>query len=185
MRRAILPSAPAERHATDGGGQALRALLQGTIRSFGLLAVDTTPCGEPLAVSHAHALMTLLEGARRGSEPGQRELGAALGIDKSNVARLCRRMEEAGHLRQTRSRSDGRARLLHLTARGRRMAEAVERASQDRFDVLAAAVPAGQRRAVLSALAILNQAIAATAAPRPAAERSPRARSRRAGGTSP
>jgi DNA-binding MarR family transcriptional regulator len=172
----------------DGGGRALRALLQQLIRSFGLLAGDTTPCGKPLAVSHAHALMVLLEHARLGRTPGQRELGTALGIDKSNVARLCRRMEKAGHLRQGHSREDGRARVLSLTPQGTRVAEAVERSSLARFAELAAAVPTAHRPSVLSALELLNRAIAASAAPAdpaPAGRGPPPRRARRAGGTTP
>ncbi len=180
-------SSPAEDVGAVDDGGALRSLVQALIRSFGLLAGDTTPCGKPLAVSHAHALMVLLERSRQGVSPGQRELGAALGIDKSNVARLCQRMERAGHLRQARSPRDGRARLLSLTPAGRRLAEAVERSSRARFAALAAAVPAARRPGVLAALATLNQAIAATA--RPAArEPAPLAaspRRRRAGGTTP
>jgi DNA-binding MarR family transcriptional regulator len=183
---ALEDSSPVEDLVADGVGRALRALLQRLIRSFGLLAGDTTPCGKPLAVSHAHALMVLLEQARLGRTPGQRELGAALGIDKSNVARLCRRMEKAGHLRQAHSSEDGRARVLSLTPQGTRVAAAVERSSRARFADLAAAVPAAHRPAVLSALELLNRAIAASAASADptSARRGPRPRrARRAGGT--
>ncbi len=167
MQRAatLASSSPAEGVGPEGEGGALRAAFQRLVRSFGLLSEDTTPCGKPLAVSHAHALMVLLERTRQGRPAGQRELGAALGIDKSNVARLCQRMEKAGHLRQARSPEDGRARLLSLTPAGRRLAEAVERSSRARFAELAAAVPAARRRGVLSALETLDRAIAATAGP--------------------
>lgn len=175
-----LPPEDAPRRAD---GRALRALVQTFVRSIGLLSGDTTPCGKPLAVSHAHALMVLLDRSRLGSTPGQRELGAALGIDKSNVARLCRKMERAGHLRQARSRDDGRARLLLLTPQGREVAEGVERSSRARFEGLAAAVPAAQRPAVLAALSTLNQAIAATS--REAGRREPPERAgRKASGSS-
>ena len=119
--------------ASDLEGADLRRLIQTFIRSAGLLAGDQTPCGHPVAVSHAHALMVLLETARKGKRVTQRELGQALGIDKSNVTRLCRRMESAGHLVQSRSADDGRARLLSLTTRGTRVAKNVERSSRDRF----------------------------------------------------
>ncbi len=170
----------------DGDGPALRVLVQTFIRTIGLLSGDHTPCGKPLAVSHAHALMVLLERDRLGATPGQRELGAALGIDKSNVARLCHRMEKAGHLRQARSRDDGRARLLLLTPQGRRVAEAVERSSRARFEELAAALPAARRPAVLSALAVLNQAIGTARPAMPEARRGrPPSPVRKAGGGSP
>ena len=156
---AAIPGSSLE--ATD-----LRLLIQTFIRSSGLLAGDQTPCGHPVAVSHAHALMVLLETARKGKCMAQRELGQALGIDKSNVARLCRRMESAGHLVQSRSADDGRARLLSLTARGTRVAKNVERSSRDRFRWLMSAIPRRSRAGVLSSLACLNRALASTVPPR-------------------
>src|SRR5664279_6624049 len=143
----------------------LRRLIQTFIRSIGLLAGDQTPCGQPLAVSHAHALMVLLETARKGVRLSQRELGQTLGIDKSNVARLCRRMEIAGHVVQRRSADDGRTRLLSLTTRGEGVAKNVERSSRDRFRRLMAAIPRGSRAHVLSSLACLNQALASVDTP--------------------
>src|ERR1039457_1643788 len=110
------PRSPAFPSRDTVGGD-LRRLIQTFIRSIGLLAGDQTPCGQPLAVSHAHALMVLLEATREDNRLTQRELGQVLGIDKSNVARLCRRMESAGHVVQSRSADDGRARLLSLTDR--------------------------------------------------------------------
>ena len=146
----------------DIEGAALRGLIQTFIRSAGLLAGDQTPCGHPVAVSHAHALMVLLETARTGNHMSQRELGQALGIDKSNVARLCRRMEGAGHLVQSRSADDGRARILSLTARGTRLAKDVERSSGDRYESLMSAIPERSRAGVLSSLSCLNRALAST-----------------------
>jgi len=146
-------------------GDDLRGLIQTFIRSIGLLAGDRTPCGQPLAVSHAHALMILLEAAREDDRLTQRELGQVLGIDKSNVARLCGRMESAGHVDQSRSADDGRARLLSLTAVGKRLATNVERSSRDRFRLLVSAIPRKSRAGVLSSLACLNQALGSVDAP--------------------
>jgi DNA-binding MarR family transcriptional regulator len=111
--------------------------------------------------------MVLLETARKGDCLTQRELGQALGIDKSNVARLCRRMESAGHLVQSRSTEDGRARLLSLTTRGTRIAKDVERSSRDRYESLMSAIPRKSRARVLSSLGCLNEALARAVRPRP------------------
>lgn len=157
---------PASDRASDVEAAELRRLIQTFIRSAGLLAGDQTPCGHPVAVSHAHALMVLLEAARKGKRATQREMGQALGIDKSNVTRLCRRMESAGHLVQSRSSDDGRARLLALTTLGTRVAKNVERSSRDRFQWLMSAIPRRSRPGVLSALACLNTALATTDPPR-------------------
>ena len=157
---------PAARPASDTEATDLRLLVQTFIRSAGLLAGDQTPCGQPVSVSHAHALMVLLETARNGGPLTQRDLGQALGIDKSNVTRLCRRMESAGHLVQSRSNDDGRARLLSLTAAGKRLGRSVERSSRERFEWLMSAIPPKFRAGVLSSLACLNQALASAGPPR-------------------
>jgi len=162
--RPALPR-PYDLPASGREGAELRRLIQAFIRISGLLAGDETPCGHPLAVSQAHALMALLEAARAAERVTQRDLGRALGIDKSNVARLCRKMEGAGHLVQTRSEDDGRARLLSLTAHGRRLAKNIDRSSRDRFLGLMTAIPRRSRAGVLSSLACLNQALASAGPP--------------------
>jgi DNA-binding MarR family transcriptional regulator len=143
-------------------GDALRSLVQRFIREIGLLSGDQTPCGKPLPVSHAHALMVLLEQGREGKKPTQQELGRVLGIDKSNVTRLCRKMEKAGQLVQEHGVEDGRMRLLVLTQRGARLAASVEQASRDRFRQLIDAVGVQDRQTVLAGLALLNAALSAS-----------------------
>jgi DNA-binding MarR family transcriptional regulator len=146
----------------------LRAAVQRFVRGFGLLASDRTPCGTPLSTSHAHALMVLLEHGRRAEPCSQQRLGEALGIDKSNVARLCARLERDGHGSQRRPEHDGRARLVSLTPAGRRLAERVEARSRARFGELLAALPSAEARAsVLASLDALNGAIALTSASEP------------------
>jgi DNA-binding MarR family transcriptional regulator len=139
----------------------LRTRVQAFVRGFGLLREAETPCGKPIATSHAHALMWLLEQEAAAATPRQKELADALGLDKSNVARLCRRMELAGHVAQGRSEVDGRARTLALTAVGRRLASEVQAASLARFGEVLASIPRRERARVLAALEILNGAVAA------------------------
>jgi len=156
----------AERTDPLDDAAALRALLHAFVRSFGLLASETTPCGEPISVSHAHALMFLLDRSRRRSRPTQQELGDALGIDKSNVTRLCRRMEQAGHLAQERCAVDGRARRLNLTDQGKRLAGRVESSSRERYAAVLSGVPRDARSGLLKSLRTLNAAVARVASPR-------------------
>jgi len=129
------------------------------VRSFGLLVTKETPCGQPISPSYAHALMVLLERAGDSPQMSQAELELILGIDKSNITRLCRRMEAAGHVRQERASNDGRSRLVSLTAAGKRLAERVEQASRDRFGRIVAALPGDQRSTVFESLAALNEAV--------------------------
>ena len=138
--------------------EALRAHTHAFVRAFGLLASGRTPCGKPMSVSYAHALMVLHEAHARGDRPTQQALGRALAIDKSNVARLCAKMVAAGHLRQTPAPGDGRSRLLSLTSRGRRLATEVDASSRRRFATLLARMPSSRRADVLGALDLLAAA---------------------------
>lgn len=143
----------------------LREAIQRFVRTFGLLASDVTPCGTPLATTHAHALMVLLRlvpTTASASGVTHQVLGKALGIDKSNVTRLCAKMEREGHVTQRPSPADGRSRLVSLTVRGTRLAESVDRASVTRFASVLAAVPVEQRATLLGALDALNGAVEVT-----------------------
>lgn len=135
----------------------LRELMQLLFRRFGVLAADATPCGKPLSPAHAHALMVLAE----SGEVSQQELGAELGIDKSNVARLCARMVEAGHASQEQSQTDGRSRRVLLTAAGKKLAHEVDKASAARFVAVIRELPGEQHQLVVDALQHLVAAIAA------------------------
>lgn len=130
------------------------------MKSFGLLQGDRTPCGTPIPLSCAYALIHLLEAGRRGDAPPQHELASVLHIDKSNVARLCAKMERDGLVAQRRAEGDGRSRLLALTPKGRALAERVESASSARFARLLAAVPGHVRSSLLPALEALAEAAA-------------------------
>lgn len=141
----------------------LRRLLQRLFRRFGALATDATPCGQPLSIAHAHALMILLG---RG-ELSQQELGRELCIDKSNVARLCTKMATAGHAMQRMAEGDGRSRRVSLTARGTRLARETQVASTGRFGELLRALPAETRPAVLESLRHLLTAVESLTGPDP------------------
>jgi DNA-binding MarR family transcriptional regulator len=142
---------------TDSQADALRRHMQRMMRRFSALADDSTPCGKPVAMAHGHALMLL---ASRG-ELTQQQLGAELCIDKSNVARLCAKMVDAGDVSQRPSETDGRSRLVTLTPRGRRLAAEVEAASRAKFGKLLAALPARERGKVVQALEVLVEAMEA------------------------
>jgi DNA-binding MarR family transcriptional regulator len=153
------------RRATEQQGahqdvEALRAHVQEFVRRFGLLVTKQTPCGLPISPSYAHALMLLIQRSRDGLVTLHSDLAGSLGIDKSNVARLCERMVNAGHAVQTVPPADGRRRVVTLTTAGTRLAQRIEQGSRDRFSTVTAMIPAGKRRAVIAALADLNAAVA-------------------------
>ena len=138
----------------------LRGHVQQFVRRFGLLVTRQTPCGFPLSPSHAHALMLLLRRTSDGLASLQSDLAAGLGIDKSNVARLCERMVDAGHALQSIPPADGRSRLVTLTPKGARVAQRIEQGSRERFSAVVTRLPARKRRTVIAALADLNAAVA-------------------------
>jgi len=138
----------------------LRSLVQRLFRRFGTLGTNTTPCGKPLSIAHAHALMVLLG---RG-ELTQQELGAELCIDKSNVARLCARMVDDGHAVQTASAEDRRSRVVALTNAGTRLAREVNSASRQRFQALLLELKVAKRQQIIQALGQLVEAIESSVA---------------------
>jgi len=141
--------------AAGAEAEALRRVMQQFFRRFGALAADATPCGKPLAMAHAHALMALLA----GGELTQQALGAELGIDKSNVARLCAKMADADHVQQRPNAADGRSRLVSLTPRGAKLAAEVDAASRAKFGALLDDIPKARRAGVIRALQHLVEAL--------------------------
>jgi DNA-binding MarR family transcriptional regulator len=143
--------------------------MQRLVRTFGLLSVDRTPCGQALSVSEAQALMAILQRHQAGDQPVLKTIGELLGIDKSNVTRLCQRLEEEGFIILQPCPTDGRARCIRLTANGMRRARAVEMASRDLFATLLEALPRGSAAAAIEALDALSAAIQVCRRPHPAA----------------
>ena len=77
------------------------------------------------------------------------------------MARLCARMEAAGHVVQKRATRDRRSRLIELTAGGAGLAARIEEASLTRFSTLIERIPGQDRQPLLDALAVLNAAVLA------------------------
>ena len=108
----------------------LRDATRRLIVAHGALDRLERPCGTPLSMPHAYALLELLqEGAMTVSALAER-----LNIDRTNVSRLCLRLEEQGELLREPHPHDGRARLLRLTPQGERSARAVDLASVEHFE---------------------------------------------------
>lgn len=139
----------------------LKRGVQEFVRSFGLLVTKQTPCGMPVSPSHAHCLMLLLAREHQGLQTSQSEIVECLTIDKSNIARLCSKLEADGQATQQRDPADGRGRLVELTAKGRRMAERLEAASDQRFARVLERVPPPQRAQLLASLTLLTEAVRA------------------------
>jgi len=125
------------------------------IRAFGLHRPDQTPCGQPIAVAEAHALMELA----RAEPLSQNDLVARLRLEKSTVSRLVHQMEQRGWITRTRSPLDGRMAQIHLTDAGRTLTRDLAEARRTKFASILAAIPEEQRASVLDSLTILVEAM--------------------------
>ena len=115
---------------------------------------DQTPCGQPVAVAEAHALMDLAAfGPMR-----QGELAARLQLEKSTVSRLVRQMEAHGWIQRNSDHYDGRAVLIGLARKGRRTATELARARQEKFARILDAIPENKRAMVVEAILTLERA---------------------------
>ena len=133
----------------------LQEQLIALIRGFGLHRPDQTPCGQPVAVAEAHALMELA----RAAPLSQNDLAARLRLEKSTISRLVGLLESRGWVTRTRSPRDGRALDVQLTDRGRQMAADLAEARRIKFAHVCAAIPDAERAAVVDALRILAEAM--------------------------
>ena len=125
------------------------------VRAFGLHRPDQTPYGEPVSVAEAHALMEL---SRHGGL-SQKGLGQWLRLEKSTVSRLVSILERKGWVTRTHSAQDGRLHEHYLTEEGRRIAQQLARAREQKFARILSMLPDDQHAHVTQALQKLIEAI--------------------------
>ena len=143
--------------ATHTTARRLRDAVRHLVVAHGALEEARRPCGTELSIPYAYALLELLQ-----HEPMTvSELAAKLAIDRTNVSRLCARMEEAGDVLRSPHPEDGRARALRLTSRGKKVARAIDERSASHFDRLAKQL-GGSVGEVVTALDRLTEAMALT-----------------------
>jgi DNA-binding MarR family transcriptional regulator len=139
---------------SDGDLASAQEALQRFVRNFGLHQPDRTPCGQPLPVSEAYALLELA----RADPLRQVELGRRLRLEKSSVSRLVGNLIARGWVSRRAADDDGRGVLLELTEAGRVAVDRQRAAREAKFAALLARIPDGQRAAVVAALRTLAQA---------------------------
>lgn len=125
--------------ASDDSAALERAVVA-FVRRFGLLEGSSTPCGQPLPPSQAHALTELSERAC-----SQKELASVLCLRKSTVSRLVDQLVDRGWAQRCPDRTDARVVRVVLTPDGRRVAGQVGRARRELMDDLLARVPDHER----------------------------------------
>jgi DNA-binding MarR family transcriptional regulator len=108
-----------------------------------------------IPLSQAHALIELGRGPMT-----QRNLTAALRLERSSVSRLVDRLHEHGWVATTVDPDHGGGVLVSLTDEGRRVHRQLSSARSKRFAALLAAIPPDRRDQVVEALALLTTASA-------------------------
>lgn len=133
----------------------LASAMVSLVRSFGLHRPDETPCGEPVPVAEAHALMDLAA----DGPLNHGEVAARLRLEKSTVSRLVRQLERRKWIRRAPAAHDGRIIQIQLTPAGKAAARRLADARHSKFDDLLAALPKQKRASVLEAMGILIRAM--------------------------
>ena len=126
-------------------------------RLLGKLERNEDEQGGSLPTSYAQAIVILLDYHISDRQPTLSDLVDLLAIDKSNVTRLCQRLEESGYIELKRDPKDRRAKRIHLTSEGVAFAEEVDATSLELFSNIVANFPQHQRQVLLELLARLNQ----------------------------
>ncbi len=125
------------------------------IRAFGLHRPEQTPCGAPVSVAEAHALMELVQ-----AQPlSQNALCERLNLSKSTVSRLVGIVGQRGWVERERDPIDGRAVRIRLTELGQQAAAELAMVRQEKFRRLFERIPVEERGAVIHALNILVEAL--------------------------
>lgn len=139
----------------DEPARQLQDGLVAFVRAFGLHQPETTPCGQPIPVSEAHAIAELAQAGTLG----QLELGQRLNLQKSTVSRLVTQLLARGWVQREADQSDGRASRLRLTPAGVQACDQLARARAEKFHDLLGRIPSSHHRQVLDALDILTEAL--------------------------
>jgi DNA-binding MarR family transcriptional regulator len=125
------------------------------VRAFGWHRPASTPCGQPVPIAEAHALLEL----SKQDALTQRELALRIKLQKSTVSRLVSNLEDRGWVDRRRNDVDGRARDVFLTAMGKEAAVDLATARQAKMDRILAKISDDRRQAVGESLQILIEAI--------------------------
>lgn len=125
------------------------------VRAFGLLEPDRTPCGVPISVSEAHALIEVAD----HSAITQRGLAEELRLEKSTVSRLIGKLEARAWVVRQTDRRDRRAVVLALTHSGQVVVEKLRHARAAKFAAVISGIPPGQRDQVIQSLDTLIEAM--------------------------
>ncbi|QEI06536.1 MarR family transcriptional regulator [Pigmentiphaga aceris] len=120
----------------------IRAASRQMVRELGFMQATLAATNYPASAVH-----TILEIGARGSMTAA-ELSDFLGLEKSSVSRMVRKLVEAGELQETASGQDGRAKLLSLTSRGEHTRASIQDFGRQQVTTALAHLRADQQQAV-------------------------------------
>lgn len=136
---------------TEALVQEFHQSLMMVVRGLGLHRADATPCGFPVSLAEACAMVELTH-----HEPiSQRALCDALNLEKSTISRLVLDLERRGWVERERAEHDARVQLLKRTDAGVQAAEQIVQARNVRFGGLLYRIAPDQRDQVVQAMKIL------------------------------
>ena len=142
--------------ASNDKARQLRDAVRHLVVANGTLQEARRPCGTPLSIAHTYALIELLQSVELVTVS---DLARKLEIDRTNVSRLCARMEDAGEIARNVHPDDGRAWAVRLTPAGRKLARRVDLSSTRHFEHIAQTLGRSTAQ-VIEALNLLEHALA-------------------------
>jgi DNA-binding MarR family transcriptional regulator/RimJ/RimL family protein N-acetyltransferase len=148
---------------------AVRAFNRFYTRKLGVL--DQHLMKSPFSLSEARVLYEL---AHR-DDLAAKEVGIELGLDPGYLSRIIQNFDENGLITRKPLPADRRQYRLSLTAKGRQAFARLDRSSHDDVADMLAALPGGDGKRLIEAMAMIERLLGASrASPRPAILREPR-----------
>jgi DNA-binding MarR family transcriptional regulator/GNAT superfamily N-acetyltransferase len=135
---------------------AVRAFNRFYTRKLGVL--DQQLLKSPFSLSEARVLYEL---AHR-QDPAAKEIGIELGLDPGYLSRIIQNFDESGLITRKALPTDRRQYRLGLTAKGRQAFAKLDRSSHDEVAGLLAALPAGDGRRLVRAMATIERLLGAS-----------------------
>jgi len=141
--------------ANDALIEQIRTASRCMVRELGFMR--NTLAATDYAPSAVHALLEI--GARKAMTAAQ--LADFLGLEKSSISRMVRKLIEAGELNEKLSADDGRSKYLRLTPRGKRTLSAIDAFGRAQVSRALAQLTADQQLAAAEGLQSYAQALQA------------------------
>lgn len=133
----------------------IRAASRQMVRELGFMQATLAATDYPPSAVHA-----ILEIGAQGRMAAS-QLAQALGLEKSSVSRMVRKLVEAGELKEAADGEDGRVKQLALTAKGRRTLAAIEAFGRQQVTAALDRMQTPQQQAVAQGLALYARALQA------------------------